>query len=454
MTYQTTVFIIMTVILVITLLFTLPYLFISIFGGCAKRKRYPEREEKLRYGIVVAGRNEEKVIGNLIESIRKTNYPQDKLDIFVVAHNCTDRTAEVARTAGAIVYEYNNDAERTKGFALKYIFEKIKSDYGIMNYDGYIIFDADNILDGDFFSKINDAFLYYDKKNAITTFRNSKNFGTNAITACYGLTYIVSCTIESNAKMALGCSSRIQGSGFLVSNEMMKDGWTITNLSDDTDFTIEQVLEGQNVMYCDDAMYYDEHPTTFKAMWRQRLRWAKGALIVFNKRSKDLLKNLFSKKKRKSVEATNSTTKVQRGSSYLLICDTMPIGAIGVFVVILNMILIGLAPLFNASILGMLKDWGINTLIGAVIGLVLLTIVAIVSYAKESKRIKNVSFGVKLASILYWPIFVILLIPLQIQAMFTKKFEWKPIKHDDSSNFDTFNNAENQEVSNTEDVTK
>lgn len=451
MSYPSIVFLIMTIILVLTLFFTLPYMLISLFGATANRKRYPKCKEKLKYGVVVACRNEERVIGNLVESIRKSNYPQDKLDIFVIAHNCTDETAKVACDAGAIVYEYNNILERTKGFALKKIFEYIKEDYGIMNYDGYIIFDGDNIVDGEFFNKINDAFLYYDKKNAITTFRNAKNFGTNAITACYGLTYIVSCTIESNAKMALGCSSRIQGSGFLVSNEMMKDGWTITNLSDDTDFTIEQVLKGNNVMYCDEAMYYDEHPTTFKAMWRQRLRWAKGALIVFGKRFKSLFANLFKRNKTK-LEGGGTNSKIQRGSSYLLICDTLPIGAIGVVTMILNLILIALAPLFGADIGTMMLDWLRNSLIGLAVGIVILIIVAFICYGVEANRIRNVSLKVKITSILYWPLFVILLIPLQIQALFTRKFEWKQIEHKDSSNFDTFNKDNNTNTETEEEI--
>lgn len=103
---------------------SLEYALVVISGLLAKSKKYPKREEKLRYGIIICARNEEMVIAQLIESIRKCNYPQDKIDIFVMAHNCTDNTAKVSRECGyeSFVYEYNNDKEKTKGYALKKVF--------------------------------------------------------------------------------------------------------------------------------------------------------------------------------------------------------------------------------------------------------------------------------------------------------------------------------------------
>ena len=97
MDYIDIVFIIMTILNALIIVFPLQYVIIFIIGLFAKRKTFPKTEEKLRYGVIICARNEEKVVGNLIESIRKCDYPQDKLDVFVIAHNCTDKTAEVAR---------------------------------------------------------------------------------------------------------------------------------------------------------------------------------------------------------------------------------------------------------------------------------------------------------------------------------------------------------------------
>lgn len=447
MTYIDIVNIIMMIIGVLTAVFPIQYSIIFIFGIFSKRKSYAISEEKLRYGVVIAGRNEERVIGNLIKSIHKSDYPQDKLDIFVIAHNCSDKTAEIARNNGAIVYEYNNENERTKGYALKHIFECIQRDYGIMNYDGFHVFDADNILDKEYFNKMNDAFLANNREYAITSFRNSKNFGTNVLTACYGLLYVSGCTLESGGRNALGMSSRILGSGFLVSSEMVKDGWNIVILSDDTDFTIDQVLQGKKVLYCDEAMYYDEHPTTFKAMWRQRLRWAKGTLIVCKKRIGGLFKTVFGFGKKK-VAGSDEKVERLRGSSFDLICCILPVGMMGLIILALHITLLSLAPLFGGDPVKIWTDWAIWTGCGAVAGYLGLVLCAIICYAKERKRIKNVSLGLKIFSIFVWPFYALLLAPLQIVAMFTKKLTWKPIVHSDTSSFETFNSSQTVNVDN------
>ena len=410
------------------------YYFILLAGIFSKQKIFPKCDEKLKYGVIICARNEEIVIGNLIKSVYKCLYPQNKLTVFVMAHNCTDNTAEVARTNGAIVYEYNNADEKTKGYALKHMFEVISRDYGIDSFDGYHIFDADNILDKDYFDKMNDAFLYYDRKCAITSFRNSKNFGENIQTAMYGILYVMGCTIESTGRMALGSSARILGSGFLVSNKMVENGWNITNLSDDTDFTIEQVMKGNRVQYCGEAMYYDEHPTKFRDMWRQRLRWAKGSQIVCNKRFGSLMKYIFE---------PDIQEKRLRWAAYDLLCTILPVGLMGVCLTLLHMILLSFAPLFGYASADVWSKYFIPFAFGFAGGILLMMFLAALSYIKE-RRIKNVSLKIKIFSIILYPFFSLLLVVLQVVMLFTRKFSWTQINHTDTSNYETFN-SESQE---------
>ncbi len=135
--------------------------------GLFKYKKFPQNETLNNYDFVIGGRDEEAVIPNLIKSIYLCDYPKDKIKIFVVAHNYNDNTAMVAREAGAIVYEYNNLNECTKGYALRYLFKKIEVDYKISSFDGYFIIDSNNILDKNYIRKMNDAFMYYDKNYII-----------------------------------------------------------------------------------------------------------------------------------------------------------------------------------------------------------------------------------------------------------------------------------------------
>ena len=80
------------------------YAFIGVF----KKSKCFEESLKHRYAVIISARNERLVIGQLVESIKKQNYPKELIDVFVVADNCSDDTAKIARKAGAIVYERTN----------------------------------------------------------------------------------------------------------------------------------------------------------------------------------------------------------------------------------------------------------------------------------------------------------------------------------------------------------
>ena len=106
-----------------------------------------------RFMAIVPAHNEENVIEELVESLKGQDYPKDLYDIFVIADNCTDNTAEVARRAGAIVYERFDKKNKTKGYALDWFLkQKIEED---APYDAFCIFDADNIVDKNFIKNMN-----------------------------------------------------------------------------------------------------------------------------------------------------------------------------------------------------------------------------------------------------------------------------------------------------------
>ena len=102
--------------------------------------------EGYRVGILIAARNEEKVLPYLLDSIRAQDYP-GSIRTFVVADNCTDRTAEAAEAHGARVYRRENRKQVGKGFALRYLLEQITEDGSFSDIDIFLIFDADNLLD-------------------------------------------------------------------------------------------------------------------------------------------------------------------------------------------------------------------------------------------------------------------------------------------------------------------
>lgn len=400
--------------------------------GLFTKKKFPKSDKKLKYAVVIAARNEEKVVGNLISSVQKNDYPQDKLQVFVIAHNCTDKTAEVARAAGATVYEYNNPDERTKGYAFKYLFKKIEEDYGTQSFDGYFVLDADNILDKDYFDKMNDAFVYYNGERVITSCRNSKNFGSNVMSASYGLYFLLGCRFESRGRSVVGCSTRVSGTGFLFNAKTVENGWNYVTLTEDWEFSADQVLQGRNIVYCDDAMFYDEQPVGHKIMLRQRLRWAKGHLLVFLTRFKALFKRLFKR--------TPKGQKQNKVSTYDIMVNIMPICVMSATIVILNWIFILLTPCFMSNYWEIWQARLIDAGWGIIKGYVILVGLAILVLICEHKRIKGVSFWTKLFTIIYFPIFMFLSIPLEFISLF-KKVDWKVITHTDTTSFENVNQS-------------
>ena len=147
--------VIMVPVQVIIIFLTFYYFILSMFGLYRKKEEKILKPEK-SFAIVVAAHNEEAVIGPLLENLLKLDYPKRLYDIFVVADNCTDKTAIIARNSGAIVHRRFNTEKRGKGYALEWMFHRLfKAE---RQYDAIAIFDADNLVKENFlFEKIGRA---------------------------------------------------------------------------------------------------------------------------------------------------------------------------------------------------------------------------------------------------------------------------------------------------------
>lgn len=287
---------IVTIFMSILVIHEKPYMIISLFFT---RKFLPAKNNH-KYAVCIPARNEEPVIKNLIDSIKKQDYPQELITIFVVADNCTDNTAKIARENGAVCYEHFNPNERTKGFALKYLFEQIEADYGVQSFEGYFVFDSDNLLKKDYISRMNDSFDAGEK--IITSYRSTKNWTESWIASTYAIHWLRSIRWRHRARSVLHLATNIQGTGFLFSNEIVKNGWKYTSLTEDRALTADCVVDGYEISYNNDAVFYDEQPTSLRVALRQRLRWSKGHLQAFAESGWGLFKNIFIDRNTKRKE--------------------------------------------------------------------------------------------------------------------------------------------------------
>ena len=104
-------------------------------------KEKPHKPAKRnRFAVLISARNEQMVIGNLIDSINRQTYPGELITTFVVADNCTDETARIAREHGAVVFERFNAELVGKGYALNWLLERIDAAYPDKPFDAYIVF--------------------------------------------------------------------------------------------------------------------------------------------------------------------------------------------------------------------------------------------------------------------------------------------------------------------------
>lgn len=268
--------------------------------GLVATRKFKEAKQNHRYAILIAARNEATVIGNLIDSIAMQDYPSELVTVFVVADNCTDNTAEIARQKGAVCYERQNEAQRTKGFALQYLVECIKRDYGVESFEGYFLFDADNLLARDYISRMNESFDAGEK--IVTSYRNTKNFDDNWISASYAIHWLRTIRNEHRARSLFRLATRIQGTGFLFANELIKNGWNYTSLTEDRAFCADAVVNGYQISYNNAAVFYDEQPTDIKIAMRQRIRWAKGHLQALADSGPKLFLHIFATGKMPAIE--------------------------------------------------------------------------------------------------------------------------------------------------------
>ena len=265
------------------------YQFIISLCSFVKIKEKPLKEDKQhRFMTIIPAHNEEKVVVNLIESLKKLDYPKDLYDIYVIADNCTDKTAEVAKKAGAIVYERFDEAHKTKGHALQwFLAQKIEED---APYDAFCIFDADNIVDENFLKVMNKKLCQGEE--VVQGYKDIKNPSDSWVSAGYAIFYWTMHRFYHLARYNIGLSPLMNGTGFMVKFDVIKpQGWNTKTLTEDIEFSLKRIIEGKKLGWARDAIVYDEQPVGFKQSWTQRSRWTVGHMQCLKEYTKPLAEN-------------------------------------------------------------------------------------------------------------------------------------------------------------------
>lgn len=270
------------------------YMILGVFG---RSRKYEDVEPTNRYCFLCPARNEELVIGNLIDSIRAMDYPQELIDIIVIADNCDedDKTAQIAREKGVYVFERHQPDKRTKGFGIEYALDLFAKDHDLEHdYYGYIVMDADNIVSTSFLRKYN-SMMVNGKFDAGVAYRNVKNLSENWISAMCGMNVYVNVVTNLRARSILNTNQQVYGTSLCFRSYLLKDGWHWTTLTEDLEIQTDLSARGYKVGYCEDATFYEEEPTKVGIFIRQQMRWTKGNIIAFNMYGWRLFLSFFKK---------------------------------------------------------------------------------------------------------------------------------------------------------------
>ncbi|QIA26473.1 glycosyltransferase family 2 protein [Thermaerobacter sp. PB12/4term] len=257
--------------------FVVVYNLAVYLGGLRNPRPVPRTAPRARFAVLIPAHNEEAVIGPLIESLWRQEYPRHLYDVFVIADNCTDGTAAAARAAGARVWQRFDDRRRGKQYAVAYALERIAS-LG-RRYDAVVMFDADNLVQPNFLQVMNDHLAAGEK--IIQAYVDAKNPDDSWVAAAFAFSFWMSNRWRLQARHNWGLCGALAGTGMCIAWEVLERvGWDVNTLTEDLEFSAKALLHGYVTTFARETRIYDEKVTGFVASCRQRVRWARGNVQV------------------------------------------------------------------------------------------------------------------------------------------------------------------------------
>lgn len=354
-----------------------------------------------KFMAIIPAHNEEMVIKNLVQSLREQDYPKELYDIYVIADNCTDATAEIAKENGAIVYKRFDPEHKTKGYALNWFLkQKIEEN---ADYDAFCVFDADNVVDKNFIKNMNKKLCQGEE--IVQGYRDIKNPTDSWISAGYAIFYWMMNRFYHLARYNLGLSPLINGTGFMVKFDIIKpNGWQTITLTEDIEFSLINISKGRRLGWATDAIVYDEQPVGFKQSWSQRSRWSVGHLQCMKHYTKDLAKGV----------KTHKTLMNFDGLLYMM----------GIPMMILTFLLLGINTALYASNqmtgIELIYQYGRYLIATFIIPILTAVVVLLIDKRKIRPMVKG---------LLCYPLFMGSWILINIKCLIKPDTKWEKIEH-------------------------
>ncbi|MBV8718290.1 MAG: glycosyltransferase [Chloroflexi bacterium] len=248
---------------------------LTVAAAFASKHGPPAAGGSRRFAVLVPAHNEEALIGRLLESLAQMQYPREQYDVCVVADNCTDATASIARAAGARVYERVDDRERAKGFALRWLLQRLRDE--AQAYDAYLVLDADTVVAPNFLRAM-DARLEAGSK-VIQAYYSVQNAHQSRVA---GLRYAALAAVHyvrPLGRSLFGFSCGLKGNGMCFAAPVLERfSWNWFTLAEDVEFHLALVGAGIRVDFAPETAVYADMPVSLAQAASQNARWERGRL--------------------------------------------------------------------------------------------------------------------------------------------------------------------------------
>jgi 1,2-diacylglycerol 3-beta-glucosyltransferase len=266
------IFLLATIGLLVVYLFML-----SVFAACARVPGQLDTTRSRRFAVLIPAHNEEFTIAPTITSLLELEYPAQHFDVVVIADNCTDRTADVARKSGTIVYERTNAELRGKGHALRWCFDRLLS--GSDQYDAFVVIDADSVVSANFLTVMNH---YLERGDTVIQASDLVKPQPGAWSSeMTRLGFTLYNYARPLGRRVIGCSTGLRGNGMCFAADVLRSHpWEAYTRTEDLEFGLSLLLAGIPVAFAPQAFVLATMPQNPQLAESQRARWEHGRFPV------------------------------------------------------------------------------------------------------------------------------------------------------------------------------
>jgi 1,2-diacylglycerol 3-beta-glucosyltransferase len=265
------------------------YLLLLTVAACLSRKRQlkPPLSAAHRILLLIPAHNEAILLPSTLTNLRQLDYPAELYEVHVVADNCSDNTAELARAGGAFVHERFNDTLKGKGCALEWLLKRLWA--ADTPHDAVVILDADSIVSPNFLRDM-DLQLAAGAR-AVQAYYAVRDPCSSPVVGLRCIALAALHYLRPLGRMLLGGSAGLKGNGMLFRAELLHQHEWTAHHTEDIEFHMSLIAAGERVLFAPDAVVWAEMPTTLAGSRTQNERWERGRVEMLRRYVPRLLRD-------------------------------------------------------------------------------------------------------------------------------------------------------------------